>query len=87
MIVFSDASLSLIDLKQRQRAYTSAGVSLGEIAWPALAESFGAAAHVASTEAELTCALDRALAHRGPSLIEARVDPAGYAETIRAVRG
>ncbi|MBZ5560696.1 MAG: hypothetical protein LAO77_25870 [Acidobacteriia bacterium] len=87
VVVFSDASLSLIDIKQRQRAYASTGVSLGAIAWRSLAESFGAAAHVASTEAELTRALTRALGHRGPSLLEVKVDPAGYPETLRAVRG
>jgi len=86
-IVFSDGSLSLIDIKQRQRAYAPAGVSLGDIAWCALAESLGVAGHVATTEGELERALARALDHRGPSLIEARIDPGTYDETLRAVRG
>jgi thiamine pyrophosphate-dependent acetolactate synthase large subunit-like protein len=87
VIVFSDASLSLIDIKQRQRQHASSGVALGAIDWCALAASVGAAAHCAATEAELERALTRALAHRGPSLIEARIDPATYADTLRAVRG
>jgi acetolactate synthase-1/2/3 large subunit len=87
VIVFSDASLSLIDIKQRQRRHASSGVALGVIDWCALARSFGAAAHCAETEGELERALARALPHRGPSLIEARIDPATYPETLRAVRG
>jgi acetolactate synthase-1/2/3 large subunit len=49
--------------------------------------SFGAAAHVASTESELERALAQALDHRGPSLIEARIDPSTYGETLHTIRG
>ena len=87
VIVFSDASLSLIDIKQRQRQHASSGVTLGAIDWCALAASVGAAAHCAATEAELKRALRRALAYRGPTVIEARIDPGTYGETLRAVRG
>jgi thiamine pyrophosphate-dependent acetolactate synthase large subunit-like protein len=87
VIVFSDASLSLIDIKQRQRQHEPSGVALGAIDWCTLARSFGVAAHRAETEAELERALARALTHRGPSLIEARIDPSTYPETLCAVRG
>ncbi len=86
-IVFSDASLSLIEIKQQQRAHAPSGVALGDVAWCALAESFGVAAHFAGTEAQLERALAQALDHRGPSLVEARIDPATYPDTLRAVRG
>jgi acetolactate synthase I/II/III large subunit len=86
-IVFSDASLSLIAVKQQQRNLAPAGVALGDVAWCALAESFGVSAHFASTEAELEAALSKALARPGPSLIEARVDPSSYGDVLRAVRG
>ena len=42
-IVFSDASLSLIEIKQQARRLEPAGVALGAIDWPALAGSFGVA--------------------------------------------
>ena len=87
VIVFADASLSLIDIKQRQRHHPPSGVALGAIDWCALAASLGAAAHRAETEPELERALARALAHRGPTLIEARIDPATYAETLHTIRG
>jgi len=86
-IVFSDASLSLIDIKQRQRRFASSGVALGTVDWCLLAESLGAAAYRARSETELERALARALDDRGPSLIEAKINPATYAETLRAVRG
>jgi acetolactate synthase-1/2/3 large subunit len=86
-IVFSDASLSLIDIKQQQRKLASSGVSLGMVDWCGLAGSMGVAAHLARDETELDRAVGRALDHRGPSLIEAKIDPATYSETLRVVRG
>ena len=44
MIVFNDASLSLIEIKQQARRLPPAGVALGAIEWAALAESLGVAA-------------------------------------------
>ena len=87
VIVFADASLSLIEIKQRQRQHPSSGVTLGAIDWCVLAASVGAAAHRADTEPELERALARALAHRGPTLIEARIDPGTYGETLHTIRG
>jgi acetolactate synthase I/II/III large subunit len=87
VIVFNDSSLSLIAVKQAQRKMAAGGVALGEVAWCALAESLGVAAALVHTERDLTRALEQALAHDGPTLIEARVDPAPYADTLRAIRG
>ena len=87
VIVFADASLSLIDIKQRQRRLTPSGVALGAIDWCGLAASVGAQAHRAETEDELARALERALDHAGTTLIEARIDPGTYDETLRTIRG
>ena len=86
-IVFSDASLSLIEIKQQARQLNAAGVALGEIGWSAIAEGLGVTAFAAATEQELGDALDRALAISGPSLIAARIDRSNYAATVRAIRG
>jgi len=86
-IVFSDASLSLIEIKQQARRLRPAGVALGEVRWPALAESLGVAGFTASSEAELSQVVDRAFACTGPSLIEARIDRSNYGATLRAIRG
>jgi acetolactate synthase-1/2/3 large subunit len=87
VIVFSDASLSLIEIKQQARQLPPAGVSLGAIDWPALASSFGVVARAAADEAELERALIEALGCDGPSLIEAKIDRSNYGATLRAVRG
>ena len=87
VIVFADEALSLIQIKQERRALAPAGVALGGVAWARLAESFGAAGFAVSNQAELERALAQALAVRGPSLIEARIDPSNYGRTLRAVRG
>ena len=86
-IVFSDASLSLIEIKQQARGLAPAGVALGTIDWPALAGSLGVRSWVATTEAELDRATAEALACDGPTLIEAKIDRSNYGATLRAVRG
>jgi acetolactate synthase-1/2/3 large subunit len=87
VIVFNDQALSLIDIKQQQRRMSRSGVDIAPVDWRALAESMGVRGHTATTESELAGALDTALEYRGPSLVDVRVDAAGYAETLKAVRG
>jgi acetolactate synthase I/II/III large subunit len=87
VVVLSDASLSLIEIKQQRRRYRPAGVALGCIDWPRLAESFGVAPFVAANERELTGAVEQAMRCAGPSLIDARIDRSNYARTLMAVRG
>jgi acetolactate synthase-1/2/3 large subunit len=87
VILFNDASLSLIEIKQQARKLTPAGVALGSIDWGTLAASFGVTPFTASNETELQWALDRAIECDGPSLIDARIDRSNYAATMKAVRG
>jgi acetolactate synthase-1/2/3 large subunit len=87
IVVFNDASLSLIEIKQQRRGYQPAGVALGPVNWPALAESFGVAAFPAEDEASLSRAIAAATAIDGPSLIDARIDRSNYAATLAAIRG
>jgi len=86
-VVFSDASLSLIAIKQQQRQLAPAGVSLGEVAWCAMAESVGVSSFFATIEDEVARAVAEAVTADGPSLIEVRVDGSVYSEMLRAVRG
>jgi acetolactate synthase-1/2/3 large subunit len=86
-IVFSDGSLSLIDIKQQAKQYRPSGVALGRISWPELARAFGVPAFCAETASEIGAALDGAFACEGPSLIEARINPANYAGVLTAIRG
>jgi acetolactate synthase-1/2/3 large subunit len=87
VIVFNDRSLSLIDVKQRQRKFASEGVALGEVRWTTVAEGMGLTAYEARTARELEQALAVALASGGPALVDVAVDPTPYETILRAVRG
>ena len=86
-IVFDDASLSLIEIKQHARGLPAKGVALGRVDWTALAGSLGVAAWAASNESELDIAIAAALHSGGPALIQATIDRSNYGATLRAVRG
>src|SRR4029078_117228 len=73
-IVFNDASLSLIEIKQQARRMYPAGVALGAVDWAALARSFGLASWSAADDMALDRAIGEALQCAGPSLIEAEID-------------
>jgi acetolactate synthase I/II/III large subunit len=87
VVVFNDASLSLIDIKRDARALPD-----GALGWPradftAAMRAFGGLALRAATEEEYAAALDRALAAPGPALIDVLVDPESYPAQIKALRG
>ena len=87
VVVFSDGMLSLIDVKQRQHRYSSPGVTLGGVRWASIAESFRMPAYAATTDRELQQALSEAVSRRGPTLVDARIDPASYDAMLKTVRG
>lgn len=87
IVVFKDASLSLIEIKQQQRKLAAAGVALGELDWTKIAEGFGIPAWSAGSSKELEAALEAAASADGPALIEARIDRSNYSATMKAVRG
>ncbi|HXT70445.1 MAG TPA: thiamine pyrophosphate-binding protein [Vicinamibacterales bacterium] len=87
IIVFNDASLTLIELKQHARKLAPAGVGLGDVLWTRIAEGFGIPSWSAANERELIAALGQAAAVDGPSLIEARIDRSSYTQIMKAIRG
>ncbi|WP_299415409.1 thiamine pyrophosphate-binding protein [uncultured Sulfitobacter sp.] len=56
-VVFVDASLALIELKQRQRQMRNAAVDFGKHDFAAMGRAFGGAGHTATSRAELETAL------------------------------
>ena len=87
IVVFNDQALSLIKIKQQQRGYRTDGVTVGDMDWCALGEGMGMAAFSAATAPELERAVAQALGCGGSALIDARIDPSGYGETLRVLRG
>ena len=87
VIVFNDASLSLIEIKQQARRLDPAGVALGAVDWAMLAASMGVTGFKAHDRRTLSQALDEALAVDGPALIDVRIDRSNYRAMLEAIRG
>ncbi len=77
-LVFVDASLALIELKQRQRRLASKGVDFARHDFAAMGRAFGGAGHTVRTRAELRTALQEALHCDTFSVIAAEIEPGGY---------
>ena len=88
VIVFNDATLSLIKIKQRPAGQGGAeAVDYGPVSFAGVATAMGAAAASAGTEAELAAALDAALRRDSPTVIDVAVDPACYPAVMELSRG
>lgn len=87
VIVFNDAALSLIALKQRNRGMADAGVRWPHADFASVARGFGLQAFTVRSEAEYVAALHTVLAQPGPALIDVHVDPEGYRAQAKALRG
>ncbi|MFK7870477.1 MAG: thiamine pyrophosphate-binding protein [Roseobacter sp.] len=78
IVVFVDASLSLIELKQRSRQLTNTGVDFAKHDFAAMGRAFGGAGHTVTTRAELEVALETALAAETFTVIAAVIERGGY---------
>jgi len=87
VIVFNDSSLSLIDVKQQSRSLESRGVRWRHHDFADMMRALGGVGATASTEAEFVLAMSAALNTDGPSLIDVLIDPSGYPEQLKAMRG
>ena len=88
VIVFNDAALSLITIKQNPAGHGGeAAVRYRPTSFAAAAAAMGAAGAAVSSERELAAALTDALTRPGPTVIDAHVDPAGYPAVMDLSRG
>ena len=72
VVVFNDASLSLIEIKQQARRLPAAGVALGDIDWAALAGEHGRPGiDRPGRDVAERSRCDQAAAEIGPSVIDA----------------
>ena len=85
VVVFDDAALSLIEIKQKPGQGGSAAVRFAPVDYAQVASAMGLDAVVVATAAEARVALagdwDR------PRLIDARIDPSTYSPLMTATRG
>ncbi|RME95923.1 MAG: hypothetical protein D6773_17840 [Alphaproteobacteria bacterium] len=87
LVVINDAALSLIDIKQQRSQYASRGVRYPQADFAALAAALGCASWRVREGDRLEPALAKAIAHRGPAVVEVLCDPAGYGDQLVALRG
>ncbi len=88
VVVFNDAALSLIEIKQKPAGQGGAeAVRYRPVSFAAAATALGAAGAVVSTEPDLADALAAALGRTGPTVIDASVDPACYPAVMDLTRG
>jgi acetolactate synthase-1/2/3 large subunit len=85
VVVFDDAALSLIEVKQKAGQGGSAAVRFAPVDYAQVASAMGLDATVVSTAAQATAALRSGWDHA--RLIDARIDPSSYALLIAATRG
>ena len=87
VVVFNDATLSLIDIKKGERALPPGGLDWPMVDFAAVMRGCGGQAWRANDATGFSAAMAEALAAGGPSLVDARVDPGSYPAQIRALRG
>ncbi len=85
VVVFNDASLTLIQLKQKDAHAGQQAVTYTLTDFAAAAMAMGVRGEVIVDLASLEGALTQVAS--GPHLIDARIDASGYADVIRLIRG
>jgi acetolactate synthase-1/2/3 large subunit len=78
VVVFVDASLALIELKQRGSKLPNAGVDFGATDWVAVGRAMGGAAAWIESRPALEAALGDALGRRGFTLLACRIGRTAY---------
>jgi acetolactate synthase I/II/III large subunit len=86
VLVFDDAEIGLIRIKQEIKNIPRLGIKLGGVDWEKLGHAFGADATVVEHEAALGDALAAALKSGRTTLIAARIDASGYVDQFNALR-
>ncbi|MDB5415957.1 MAG: acetolactate synthase [Rubritepida sp.] len=87
VVVFNDATLSLIDIKKGDRDLPDGALDWPEVDFAQVMRGMGGTAWRVTDAAGLAAALDEALATPGPRLIDVRTDPSSYPAQIKALRG
>jgi acetolactate synthase-1/2/3 large subunit len=88
VVVFNDATLSLIAIKQRAEGHGGENaVRYAPTDFAAVAAGYGLASRRVDDAASYRVAMDEALAADGPTLLDVAVDPSGYPAVMDAIRG
>jgi acetolactate synthase-1/2/3 large subunit len=86
VLVFNDATLNLIKIKQEKRNETTTGLDFNRIEWAPIARAMGVDAYEASSSAQLRSALAAAFEGTGPALVDVTLDPSAYSQLLDTIR-
>lgn len=87
VIVFNDSALSLIGVKQSRDGYHSPGVEFNETDFATTARGLGCLGLRCDDPSTLGAAITRGVTHKGPAVIDVVVDPHGYHDQVKSLRG
>jgi len=87
VVVFNDAAMAMIEVKQRRRQLPARGMTYGQTDFATVAQGFGCRGLHARTPAQLGPALREAFAANGPVLVDVAIDREAYATMLPALRG
>jgi acetolactate synthase-1/2/3 large subunit len=88
VVVFNDATLSLIAIKQRPEGHGGEGaVRYAPTDFAAIGAAYGLASQRVDDVAHYRRALRQALVNEGPTLLDVAVDPSAYPAVIDVIRG
>ena len=87
IIVFNDGCLSLIDIKRQERQMSDLGLSWDRPNFALVAQGFGCKSWRAANTNELNIACVEAASQSGTRLIDTQIDPSGYLNQMKALRG
>lgn len=85
VVVLNDQALTLIRLKQKEHQGGDGAVTYGSVDFAGVATALGVPGTAVTDRAGLRAALDASSS--GPSLLDARIDPAVYPHVMRTTRG
>ena len=87
VIIFNDGALSLIDIKQKSRNLKRSGTTWPRSDFARVAEGFGCRAWKVDNIDSYKIALSEASNLKGTRVIDVWVDPQGYQEQLKSLRG
>ena len=87
VVVLNDSALSMIDVKQSRRGLARAGVAFGSADFAVTARGLGLWAARVERPEGIEPAIRAAFASAAPALVDIAVDPSGYLEQVKALRG
>jgi catabolic acetolactate synthase len=72
--IWNDEAYNMVEFQEEMKYHRSSGIRLGGVDFVKLAESFGGVGFRISDSSQIESVMDQALAHKGVSLVDVRID-------------